>query len=100
MADVTSLFPYYIDGYVFIHFQASTLRKFFSRQLDKQNVQVVRQLWIYNSQASTFQYENRFTFSVILTLFGNYPSFQIFVRFSGKTHIEIEACTLVILFQK
>ena len=75
------------------------LKKFFFRQLDGKILKFSRELWIYNSQALTFQCENSFILSVILTLFWNYPSFKIFVRFGKKMDEKAKACTLVILFQ-
>ena len=40
---------------------------FFIRQLNGQNSEVVRQLQIYVSQVLTFQYENCFILSIILS---------------------------------
>ena len=52
-----------------LNVQASTLRKFFIRQIS----QDIQQLQIYGSWVSAFQYENCFILSVILMdIFENY----------------------------
>ena len=71
--------------------QASTLRKFFVRQLHGQNSKVARQLRTYASQVLTFQYENCFTLSAILADIFLKLSFKIFVHFGGKTGVKVEA---------